>query len=145
MDAVEFCEDLSYSDLDTFPEFLMDRRDDLEDLNLEHNSIAVLPRYIGAFQNLVELNVSNNRMSYLSPEIIHLSKLKKLICKNNAFDNESIPKDFGLMQSLETMNFSGNYITEFPMQFTELTQLKSIFLGGNNIRDIPSDIKNLTR
>ncbi|CAH1798045.1 unnamed protein product [Owenia fusiformis] len=140
-------QDLSYSELDSFPEFLLegDQAHQLQSLQLDHNQITVLPRVISAFANLITLDVSNNGMTYLSPELVRLQHLRTFIGKNNYFENESIPKDFGLLRSLEVVNISGNQVTEFPMQFTELHHLKCLYLGSNNIRHVPNEIRNLIR
>jgi Leucine-rich repeat (LRR) protein len=138
-------EDLSYSDLDAFPEFLVERAPELKSLQLDHNHITVLPRSIGSFFNLVTLDISNNQMTYLSKEIAQLHKLRTLTARNNNFDNESLPKELEEMTSLQVVNFSGNQLTDFPMQFTELTQLKCLYLGGNNLTELPSEIVNLKR
>ena len=138
-------EDLSYSDLDTFPEFLLERKNTLKGLQLDHNEIAVLPRCISGFTELVKLDISNNNMSYLSPEIVHLKQLRCLNAKNNSFTNEAIPKELGTMQSLQVLNFSGNQLTEFPQQCVEMMNLRALYLGGNSIGEVPTDIKNLSR
>ncbi len=141
----ESTEDLSYSDLDIFPEFLLARASEITSLHLDHNEITILPRSIGTFHALVALDISNNGMTYLSPEIAILQKLRTLTARNNRFDNESLPKELSLMQSLKVVNFSGNRLNTFPIQFTKLRKLKSLHLGGNNIDFIPPDIGAMTR
>ena len=138
-------EDLSYSDLDSFPEFLLERKNTLKGLQLDHNEISVLPRCISGFTELVKLDISNNNMSYLSPEIVQLKQLSSLNAKNNNFTNDAIPKDLGTMQSLQMLNLSGNQLTVFPMQCTELPNLQALYLGANSITEIPTDIKNLAK
>lgn len=137
--------DLSYSDLDTFPDFLVEKADELLSLQLDHNRITVLPRAIGSFINLVNLDFSNNSMTYLSADLVHLKMLRTLTAKNNLFDMDSLPKELGLMQSLQVVNFSGNHFVDFPMQFTELRELRCLYLGANNISNIPKEICNLHR
>ena len=137
--------DLSYSDLDSFPEFLLEKSQELLSLQLDHNQITVLPRAIGAFDNLVTLDISNNAMTYLSVELVQLQQLRTLTARNNHFDSDSLPKEMATMQSLQVINFSGNHFTEFPMQFTELKDLRCLYLGANNIEALPREISNLQR
>ena len=138
-------EDLSYSDLDIFPEFLLDKADSLKSLDLHHNDIAVLPRCISSFTNLIKLDISNNRMAYLSPALTQLTQLQTFYAKNNSFTDEAIPKDLGRMRRLEVVNLSGNQLTKFPMQFTELLNLRALYLGANTIECVPAEIKNLSK
>lgn len=139
----ENSEDLSYSDLDALPEFVVDRAREIMSLHIDHNLIACLPPEIGTFVNLVSLDISNNRMKYISNDICQLPQLRTLIARNNAFEVESIPKDFGLLQSLMVLNLSGNNLNEIPMQFTELTELKCLYLGANRIMSVPKEVRNL--
>jgi hypothetical protein len=141
----ENSEDLSYSDLDTVPEFLVERAEEILSLHLDHNVLNVLPAEIGAFVNLVSLDISNNRMKYISEDICLLPQLRTLIARNNSLEVESIPKDFGLLRSLMVLNLSGNNLAEIPMQFTELLDLKCLYLGANRISNVPKEVRNLQR
>ena len=137
--------DLSYSDLDSFPEFLLDRATFVKSLQLDHNLITVLPRCVGSFKQLVTLDISNNQMSYLSTEIVHLHNLRTLNARNNNLDNESIPKEMAVMDNLQVLNFSGNHLSELPLQFTFLHKLKCLYLGANSIETVPKEIGHLKR
>lgn len=141
----DYTEDLSYGNLDSFPEFLAEHSSEIDKLLLDHNEISVIPRLIGSFTNLVLLDISFNSLSYISSEIIQLKQLQTLHARNNRLDEESLPKDMGLMKSLHVINFSGNLFNEFPMQLTEMTSLKCLQLGANNIAHIPAEIANLKR
>lgn len=137
-------EDLSYSDLDVFPEFLLERANDVKHLQVDHNQISILPRCIGQFRNLISLDISNNQMTYLSGEIGQLSLLKCLSAKNNLFDNDALPKELDQLISLQSINLSGNQLTDFPMQLTEIQGMRCIHLGGNAISSVPREISKLT-
>ncbi|XP_064616334.1 leucine-rich repeat-containing protein 58-like [Liolophura sinensis] len=141
----ENAEDLSFSELDAIPEFLMPCAHQLKSLQLDHNSITVLPRSIAMFKNLITLDLSNNQMSHLSSELCSLSFLRTLSAKNNLLDTESIPKDFGSLQALEILNFSGNGFIDVPIQITELSRLRSLYMGQNCLKSLPSEVKHLTR
>lgn len=141
----ERSEDLSYSDLDIFPDFLTSWSQELVSLQLDHNRITVLPRVIGTFFNLVSLDISNNQITVISPAIVCLKKLRTLIARNNQLDDDALPKDMGLMQSLQVINFGGNRLTKLPHQFTELQNLKCIYVGANQINFVPAEIGNLKR
>ena len=141
----EKSEDLSYSDLDSFPDFLLERAESLNTLQLDHNQITAVPRGIARFTTLKFLDISNNGMTYLSNEIIQLRHLHTLQARNNHFTNEDLPKDLGVMHSLRIVNFGGNNLREFPMQLTEISGLTNIGLGGNRIQELPNEISRLVR
>ncbi|XP_033758932.1 leucine-rich repeat-containing protein 58-like [Pecten maximus] len=141
----ENAEDLSYGNLTSLPEFLLERARDIRALRLNQNEINILPRTIKHFSSLITLDLSNNNLSYLSDEIVQLRHLRTFIAKNNHIKSVTIPKDFGRMSSLEVLNLSGNEIKEFPLQITELFRLRDLHLGGNSIMDVPNSIKNLSR
>jgi len=138
-------EDLSYSDLDEFPIFLIERSKELRSLHLDHNQLVALPPELGAFNGLVSLDLSNNRLKVIADEICCLVHLRTFVARNNQLTAESVPKDFGLMPSLQLLNFSGNRLTDVPMQITELRELKCLYLGANQITTVPREICNLHR
>ena len=137
--------DLSYSELDNFPDFIVERAEEIYCLHLDHNQILALPRVIGAFVNLVSLELSNNGMTYLSPEIMRLSQLRTLTARNNFLDKESLPKELSELQGLQALNLSGNQFSEFPPQLTKLTNLKCLYMGANRLTCVSKEIKNLER
>lgn len=141
----ENSEDLSYGDLTSIPDFLLERSKDIRALKLNHNEINILPRTIRKFSSLISMDISNNNLSYISSDLVHLKHLRTLIAKNNHIKSETIPKDFGRIPSLEVLNLSGNEMKDFPQQFTELTRLRGLHLGGNSITDVPNSIRNLRR
>ncbi|XP_013400621.1 leucine-rich repeat-containing protein 58-like [Lingula anatina] len=137
----EASDDLSYCDLDSFPEVLLERSKEIQSLQLSHNQITILPRSIGAFVNLIALDLSNNGLSYISDEIIHLKQLKTLIARNNALDQAALPKEFAVLNNLEVVNFSGNNFSQFPLQLTQMPSLRRVYLGSNRLQSVPNDIK----
>ena len=140
--------DLCRSQLDLFPEHLQHDlvlRDGLAVLILAHNRIRALPRSVAIFHNLRVLDIDNNGMKYMSPDICRLRKLVNLSARNNLFDNDALPSELALMTSLQDVNFSGNLLTEFPMQLTKLFNLTSIHLGANRIEVLPPEIGNIAR
>ena len=141
----ENSEDLSYSDLDSFPSFLLDKAQSFTSLQLDHNEITILPRAVGLFTNLICLDISNNNMTYMSPEIVHLQKLKTLTARNNRFDCDSFPKEVSALTSLQVINLSGNNFTEFPEQLISLVSLRCLYFGGNRIASLPREIVKLKR
>ncbi|CAL1543463.1 unnamed protein product [Lymnaea stagnalis] len=141
----EHLEDLSYGNLDTIPDCILQRSAVLHSLQLDNNEITSLPSTIGLFKKLIVLDISSNNMSFICDEICQLTKLRTLIAKNNKLTTDSFPKNFGSLKLLEVINVSGNNIEIFPPQFTELDKLQVLHCGGNRIKELPSAIKSLTR
>lgn len=136
--------DLSHSEMDTLPNSLLTDPLCWKSVQLSHNCFVKLPKGLATLRNLVNIDISNNGLTTIDAEIECLTKLETLTARNNLLDNSSLSKDFGTIRSLETINFSGNRFTEFPMQLTELN-LKTLYLGANRISAIPSAVKKLQR
>ncbi|XP_002735702.1 leucine-rich repeat-containing protein 58-like [Saccoglossus kowalevskii] len=145
-DETECYVDFSRLQLEEFPDHLSEKRSsNVRSMVLSHNRITVLPRVIGSFESLIELDMSSNRLKYISDEIVRLPKLKVLVAKNNLLDLESLPKNIGMCPQLEVVNFSGNLLVDFPVELTELQTLKCVYLGGNRIRTLPPELHKLQR
>ena len=138
---------LSHRFLDSIPEdgHLMNNINVLiiKKLNLAGNNITVLPDAISVFENLVELDLSGNGLSYISSKIAELRSLRILIARNNNL--QELPKDFGNLKALENLNLGGNALESFVPQMFELESLKILFLGANRIDCIPKDIERLQK
>jgi len=114
-------------------------------LCLHHNVLTYIPNIISSYTNLRVLDVSNNELSAIDDLVVRLTNLKTLIAKHNRLDNNSLPKDFGLMQRLEELNLSGNALTTIPPQILELTNLKALHLGSNQIDVLSRDVHRLKK
>ena len=141
----EHLEDLSYGTLDTLPECTLQRSTVIHSLKLDNNEITSLPSSIGLFKKLIVLDISANKMSFISDEICQLPKLRTLIAKNNHLTTASFPKGLNSLKSLEVLNVSGNEIENFPPQFTELEKLQVLHMGSNCLKRLPSSIKLLSK
>ncbi|KAH8265873.1 hypothetical protein KR038_008411 [Drosophila bunnanda] len=119
---------------------------DIETMLLNHNRLVGLPRFLQQFANLKVLDLSSNAITSL-PDAVCQLPLVTLIAKNNLLTNSSLPKSMlsklannGGGSTLKELNLSGNQLTHFPEQVTELRQLKYLYVGGNKISSISKDI-----
>lgn len=121
---------------------------------LNHNRLVGLPRLLQQFANLKILDLSSNAITQL-PDAVCQLPLVTLIAKNNLLTNGSLPKSLLSKQvnagstvggsTLKELNLSGNQLTHFPEQVTELRQLKYLYLGGNKISTVSKDIWKMQR
>lgn len=132
---------------------------DIETMLLNHNRLVGLPRLLLQFGNLKILDLSSNAITTL-PDAVCQLPLVTLIAKNNLLTNASLPKSLltkmangngngnatgGTNSTLKELNLSGNQLTHFPEQVTELRHLKYLYLGGNKISSVSKDIWKMQR
>lgn len=120
------------------------RKETIETILLFHNELDVLPANISAFCNLKTLDISNNTITNLPDTILNLP-LTTLIVKNNNLTNDGLPKSFAKLRSLKLCNLSGNNLEYFPTQVLEIDTIEYLYLGNNNIVQVPQQIEVLRR
>jgi Leucine-rich repeat (LRR) protein len=81
-------------------------KDTVRRLHLINKDLHSLPDQIQSMENLLDLDVSSNKLNILD-------------------------FDFGKLHSLKTVNFSFNFIVELPLNFRDLKSLEEIYLAGN--------------
>uniref|UniRef100_A0A8C2CDP3 Leucine rich repeat containing 58a n=1 Tax=Cyprinus carpio TaxID=7962 RepID=A0A8C2CDP3_CYPCA len=118
------------------------KRQQIQQLHLTYNRLSFLPPSVCFLCNLEYLDISNNALTVIPDDIMRLTNLKTFVAKNNLLDESSFPKEFERMQ-VETLNMSGNRFEDIPMQFLKMTTLQSLSLGGNRLKSIPAEIENL--
>ncbi|MBP6713512.1 MAG: hypothetical protein KA157_06220 [Aliarcobacter sp.] len=94
-------------------ELIMNNKCDLSNLLL-----TKLDDNLFNFSNLIELNLCENKLSYINEDIKNLTNLK-------------------------TLNLSDNILIELPKTIGDLTNVENLFLSGNNLKKLPKNIVNL--
>ena len=74
-----------------------------------------------------------------------MNNLRNLIVKDNLLNDTSLPKDLCNVTQLESVNLSGNMLTQFPFQLLEIKTLREIYLGSNKIKCLPRNYDSLQR
>lgn len=112
------CKSLSLkgNKLQIFPTAISDSHT-LEKLDLSENKISTLEDdAFDGLEELVELDLSFNEITYLPTSIGKLKKLKRLnLCGNKI---GSIPKEFENLNSLEFLDFDSNPIGRVPVEIS---------------------------
>ena len=108
-------------------------------LDLRQNKLASLPPEIGACVSLVELYLSDNQLTELPLEIGGCAALELLSAQRNKL--VAMPASLGACARLETLDLTSNALVELPAgMLGGLASLRELFLGSNKLQALPGDI-----
>ena len=89
---------------------------------------------------LQELDLSDNALSALPPEIWNLTTLQLLYLSNNQLSE--LPPEIGNLALLQRLSLSGNQLSELPPEIGHLTALRGLYLYDNPLPYPPDLINN---
>lgn len=115
-----------------------------ERLDLNNRNIIYV-KNIAALSNLMILDLSDNGLKELTPEIGELTKLTMLVLTNNKL--AKLPSEIGNLKELTELCVDKNGLEELPQEIGQLKNLKTIDAHNNQLRTIPEkilDLPNLT-
>ncbi|XP_038247032.1 leucine-rich repeat-containing protein 69 isoform X2 [Dermochelys coriacea] len=113
----------------------------LQKLHLFGNKITTIsPAIFDGLEKLILLNLNNNKLKYLPPEIHRLENLKNMNLNNNQL--ESIPKELCSLQKLSELHLSHNCLITVPEEIGYMTNLRMLCLSRNQIGVLP-DMEDL--
>jgi Leucine-rich repeat (LRR) protein len=110
-------------------------------LDLSENELRDLPPEIGNLQNLTWLYLRNNPLSFLPPEIGNLQNLTWLILECNELS--SLSPEIGTLQNLTMLALGTNQLSTLPPEIGNLQNLTSLSLFSNQLNTLPPEIVNL--
>lgn len=116
------------------------KQNELTELDLSNQQLTELPPEIGQFKNLQNLNLSENQLSFLPQEIGQLKHLQSLDLSQNQII--SLPKELNQLKDLKQLNLQQNQLSEVPREILQLTWLAHLDLSKNQLKQLP---KKLTR
>jgi len=102
---------------------------------------GIVPVEIGRYQELLELNLSRNKLTSLPDELGDLPNLLILQLDKNEF--ESIPACVSRLESLTYLGLHRNKLKDLPEQIEGLQNLKVLDLSANQLNALPMEIANL--
>ncbi len=114
----------------------------LQDLNLGNNQLTSLPPEIGDLSSLQIFNFNNNQLTSLPPEIGDLSSLQDIYLNNNQLT--SLPPEIGDLSNLRDLELYRNQLTSLPPEIIMLSSLQNFNLTNNQLTSLPSEIGNLS-
>lgn len=132
---------ISQRKLTEFPNSVKCLESTLRVLDFSVNQFSVLPKDIGIFIHLKQLNLEQNRLSSIPEEIGNLIKLEMLNLNSNKLT--SLPASLSKLSHLKQVQICDNLLTVFPMMLCKLKHLDFLDLSRNKISEIPDGIENL--
>jgi tetratricopeptide (TPR) repeat protein len=105
-------------------------------LDLSNNGMKVLPPEIGRFRNLQYLNLSRNQLGDLPREVCNLKKLQYLNVSGNQLDQ--LPNEIGGLSNLKQLIVSQNFLKKLPPEIGKLGRLEYLEANENRLTQIPA-------
>lgn len=131
---------LNWNKIDRLPELDNTHLNNLEELDLSGNKITFIPNSWTKLSKLTNLYVYNNKLQQLPEDIGNLSQLRILYLDKNAITN--LPPSLGNLSNLNTLGLSENNISDLPDIFHHFPFLESLHLDRNNLTELPPSIKH---
>ena len=125
---------MSYNQLTGAVPSTMGRLHHLFDLELHNNYLTSLPPELSNLQALTSLSMGFNSLSGPLPSSIgHLSGLVGLFLENNQF-NGTLPSSLSLLTSLKQLELDHNLFSgEIPSSLASMVQLETLHLNDNRL------------
>ena len=112
------------------------------ELDLSEERLSKLPPEIGRLTNLTALDLSRNQITVIPPEIQCLTNLTALDFSRNQIT--VIPPEIQCLTNLTKLSLYSNQITVIPESIGRLTNLTELYLYSNQVTVIPESIGQLT-
>jgi Leucine-rich repeat (LRR) protein len=117
--------------------------DKVERLRLKRMHLKTVPSEVFLFPNLIELDLSGNKLTQLPDSINKLINLKYLKLERNQIT--SLPESIGDLKNLIYLDIGKNRISQLNNSISKLESLETIQAWGNEISEIPDDFYKLKR
>lgn len=108
---------------------------ELRHLDISENKLHLLPPEIGRLQSLEVLYLSQNELEVLPDELTTLSRLQDLKCDHNRLRN--LPLGIGSLAQLTHMDVSFNQLETLPTSMMALSALASLQAHDNQLKVHP--------
>jgi Leucine-rich repeat (LRR) protein len=115
--------------------------DQVELLILNKQKIRSVPDSLFIFPYLKELDLSKNRIDFLTAEIGDYAQLERLVLSDNQIS--VVPPQIGKLVNLKELDLSRNKIEELPDEIGKLEYLELLTLHGNSITRLPESVELL--
>ncbi|OQR84887.1 hypothetical protein ACHHYP_12587 [Achlya hypogyna] len=113
----------------------------LEVLNVAENALTNLPPDVGGLQKLRLLYAQSNHLRSLPLSLMSCAKLQELYVQHNAI--REVPDEFAHLTSLSVLSLAHNNLEHLPTSLNALTGLKVVDLSGNTLTSVPELLRRL--
>ncbi|XP_012286484.1 leucine-rich repeat-containing protein 40 isoform X1 [Orussus abietinus] len=110
-------------------------------MDLHDNLLETVPPEMGNLNKLQKLDMSTNKLETLPSNFFNLYELRYLDLHNNAL--KELDAAVGDLIMLEYMNISCNNLTNLPVGMGYLVRLVSLDLSHNKLKELPPDIMSM--
>ncbi len=114
----------------------------LDELDLGGNQLTDLGSLRG-LEGLVSLDLSDNQLKALPPEIGRLKSLRRLDLSRNQLT--TLPPELGKLTALEELTLSGNPLVSLHPAIGRLTSLRRLDIEDTTLKSFPDEMGRLTR
>jgi Leucine-rich repeat (LRR) protein len=118
-----------------------ERNNPTNQLDLSSLELESLPESLWELTDLQILNIRNNHISSLSPEMANMQHFTTLFADHNAFTE--FPMVLTGMSSIIFIDLSYNQIANFPVEIKNLVNIQYLYLDENQITEIPIEITEM--
>lgn len=115
--------------------------DSVYSLKLKERLKTIPAEVFVSFPNLIELDLSKNRLREIPAAIGSLKNLKRLILFKNLI--EELPAEIGELGELEELIINQNELTTLPPEIGKLKKLRYIDMWSNNIVSLPQTMADM--
>ncbi|XP_015728669.1 leucine-rich repeat-containing protein 28 isoform X3 [Coturnix japonica] len=123
------------------PENLAQKLPNLVELYLHSNNIVVVPEAIGSLVKLQFLDLSDNALEIVCPEIGRLRSLRHLRLANNQL--KYLPAEVGDLRELQTLDISTNRLITLPERLHMCLSLQYLTADRNHLWYVPRHLCQL--
>lgn len=109
-------------------------------VQMHSNKLVSLPSNFQSLKFLRTLNLSKNRLSGTTLDLIFLlTTLVEVYLANNDIQG-SLPSSVGTLRELQILDLEGNQITSLPDTFGNLQRMRILLLGDNLLESVPWEV-----
>jgi hypothetical protein len=112
-------------------------------LNMSNNHVTLVPPELSQLKNLKALYLQHNNLTSVPSELSQLKNLKYLYLNNNNLS--SVPSELAQLKNLKGLDLSNNNLESVPSELSQLTNLKILDLSYNNLESVPSELSQLKK
>ncbi|XP_039248635.2 leucine-rich repeat-containing protein 69-like [Styela clava] len=110
-------------------------------LNLNDNQIKEIPPEIERLEKLEVISLNHNCLVTLCSEICFLPNLREIHATHNSLS--TLPLELGFLENLEKLHLSRNKIKELPEGLGKLRKLRLLDVAANELRIFPTELSNV--